>query len=107
MKIRLVHVYPRELGINGDLGNVMALVKRAAWRGIEVDVVEYNPGDSFPDSVDLVHVGSGPRSGQLAVAADLERIAAALRDLKAQDVPFLAIAGGWQLLGQSVTTEAG
>lgn len=107
MKIRLAHVYPRELGINGDLGNVTTLVKRAAWRGIEVEVVDYNPGDSFPESINLVHVGSGPRSGQLAVAADLEGIAATLRDLKAQDVPFLAIAGGWQLLGHSVTTETG
>ncbi len=107
MKIRLVHLYPRELGINGDLGNVTALVKRAAWRGIEVEVVDYNPGDSFPGAADLIHVGSGPRSGQLAVARDLDRISAQLRDFKAQDVPFLAIAGGWQLLGQSVTTEAG
>ncbi len=33
MSIVVVHLYPRELGINGDVGNVLALQKRAQWRG--------------------------------------------------------------------------
>ena len=96
---RLLHLYPRELGINGDVGNVKALVARARWRGIEVEVLEHHTGGEFPIDVDLVHIGSGPLAAQRAVHSDLLRIAPALRELAADGVPVLAIAGGWQLLG--------
>ena len=101
--ITLVHLYPRELSINGDVGNVMAIVKRAEWRGMPVAVVDHNPGDELPETAHLVHIGSGPVSAQELVWSDVERIAPALRAWAQTGIPFLAIAGGWQLLGRSVT----
>jgi len=100
MSIVLVHLYPRELGINGDIGNVMALRKRAEWRGLPLEVHDHEVGGELPASAHLVHIGSGPVSGQEAVRADLERITTTLRAWSSAGVPFLAIAGGWQLLGE-------
>lgn len=103
----LVHLYPRELGINGDRGNVTALAARARWRGIPLEVHDVHPGDGLPAHVDLVHIGSGPVSGQQAVYPALTRIADRLRGLHADGVPFLAVAAGWQLLGTELVTTAG
>ena len=99
MNIVLVHLYPRELGINGDVGNVTALRKRAQWRGLPLEVHDHEIGAALPASAHLVHIGSGPVSGQAAVRDDLTRITPALRAWSDASVPFLAIAGGWQLLG--------
>jgi CobQ-like glutamine amidotransferase family enzyme len=100
--IRVVHLYPRELGINGDVGNVLALRKRAQWRGMPLEVHDHHPGQTLPESVHLVHIGSGPVSGQEAVRDDVARIAPTLRAWAEAGVPFLAIAGGWQLLGREL-----
>lgn len=106
-QLRIVHLYPRELGINGDLGNVITLVTRARWRGISVAVHNVNQGEGLPEDADLIHIGSGPLSAQRAVYSHVRRIAADLRAAADAGVPVLAIAGGWQLLGRSLRTPAG
>ena len=105
--LRILHLYPAELGINGDAGNVLALSERARWRGVDVDVVTHGVGDDLPQTVDLVHIGSGPLSGQRAVHDDVLRIAPRLRDWRDAGIPILAIAGGWQLLGTELETGEG
>jgi CobQ-like glutamine amidotransferase family enzyme len=105
--IVVLHLYPRELGINGDVGNVMALAKRAEWRGMPLTVVDHEIGADLPETVHLVHIGSGPVSAQELVHDDLVRIAPTLRRWAEDGVPFLAIAGGWQLLGTSLTLADG
>ncbi len=112
MSIVVVHLYPRELGINGDVGNVTALRKRAQWRGLPLEVHDHEVGGELPATAHLVHIGSGPVSGQEAVRDDLARITQTLRSWSDAGVPFLAIAGGWQLLGAELvgldgTTTAG
>lgn len=53
MKLRIAHLYPVELGINGDVGNVTVLAKRARARGFEVEVVNVGRGaTALPDDVD-------------------------------------------------------
>jgi CobQ-like glutamine amidotransferase family enzyme len=105
--ITIVHLYPRELGINGDVGNVLALRRRAEWRGLETRLVEVGAGEDLPGTAHLVHIGSGPASARLPLHTDLERQAATLQDWAEAGVPFLAIAAGWQLLGRAVTEADG
>lgn len=105
--LRVLHLYPRQLGINGDVGNVMALVQRVRWVGVSATVWDYEPGGELPDAVDVVHIGSGPLSAQRAVHADVLRIGEQLRRWHDQQIPILAISGGWQLLGRSLTTPDG
>jgi CobQ-like glutamine amidotransferase family enzyme len=105
--ITVLHLYPRELGINGDVGNVMALAKRAEWRGMPLQVVDHEVGAALPEAVHLVHIGSGPVSAQELVREDLQRIAPVLREWGTAGIPFLAVAAGWQLLGRSLTALDG
>lgn len=105
--LRILHLYPAELGINGDAGNVTALVERARWRGIEAEVVRHQVGGVLPETADIVHIGSGPLSSQRAVLEDVQRIAPTLRAWRDAGIPILAIAGGWQLLGTELVTADG
>ena len=100
--LTIVHLYPRELGINGDIGNVTALRRRAEWRGMPVRVIDVGAGEDLPGTAHLVHIGSGPASSRAPLHDDVARHAATLRAWAADGVPFLAIAAGWQLLGREV-----
>lgn len=103
----LVHLYARELDINGDSGNVLALERRAAWRGLPVDVVRVGPGDPLPADAHLVLIGSGSSGARAALHDDVLVRAERLVDWAAAGVAFLAIAAGWHLLGRSVTDPDG
>lgn len=101
-ELTIVHLYPRELGINGDVGNVTALRRRAEWHGTPVRIVDVGPGDALPGKAHLVHIGSGPASARAPLHDDVARLAPTLQRWAADGVPFLAIAAGWQLLGREV-----
>ena len=105
--LRILHLYPDELGINGDRGNVTVLVERARIRGIRTEVVRHAPGGGHPGGADLVVVGSGPLTAQRAVLPDLVSHAPHLIALQASGVPVLAVGGGLQLLGESVRLADG
>ncbi|MFT2689176.1 hypothetical protein [Clavibacter zhangzhiyongii] len=97
--LRILHLYPEELGINGDRGNVTVLVERARIRGIRTEVVRHAPGGGHPGEADLVVVGSGPLTAQRSALPDLVSLAGHLIALQAAGVPLLAVGGGLQLLG--------
>lgn len=105
--IRILHLFPWELGINGDVGNVLTLRRRAEWRGHAVEVVETGRGGRLPKAADIVVIGSGPASAQLAVHPDALRFAPTLREWAKDGTAFLGISAGWQLLGRSLTTVDG
>ncbi|HYY88330.1 MAG TPA: glutamine amidotransferase, partial [Chloroflexota bacterium] len=58
--LRLVHLYPDLMSVYGDRGNVLVLVRRAQWRGLDVEVHELSLGQELdPDAVDLLFFGGG------------------------------------------------
>jgi hypothetical protein len=106
-ELRIVHLYPAELGLNGDRGNVLALRRRLEWRGVSVAIVDVAPGDSLPDSADLVHVGSGARSARDAVLPDAREHGPLLREWAAAGVPMIAIGAGMHLFAQRIVDLEG
>lgn len=106
-RLTLVHLYPREMSIYGDFGNVRALAIRFARHGYEVDVVAHEPGSEFPANADLVVGGGGQDSGQARVQDDLAAIGPRLVELAADGVPMLVVCGMYQLFGRDFTTVAG
>lgn len=103
----IVSLYPRDMNIYGDRGNVLALSRRARAHGYAPRVVEVNPGDPLPDEVDIVLGGGGQDSGQARVADDLRQRAAQIRALVTDGVPMLMICGMYQLFGHSFLTSTG
>src|SRR5438067_1130476 len=107
--LRLIHLYPDLMSVYGDRGNVLALVRRAEWRGIDVDVRELSLGDTLdPSEVDLIFFGGGQDREQAVVSPDfLEQKGGAVRQAVEDGAALLSVCGGYQLLGASYTTVDG
>lgn len=107
--LKLAHLYPAEMAIYGDRGNIIALAQRCHWRGIELSVTPVEPGDDVDwASFDLAFFGGGQDSGQSLIAQDLlERQGPSLRAAIEDGLVLLAICGGYQLLGHYFLTHAG
>ena len=100
--LTLGHLYPDQLNLYGDRGNILVLRQRCHLRGIRLRVVELGIGDALaPDEYDMLFIGGGQDKEQAPVAQDLYDIKgiglwAAIED----DMPVLAVCGGYQLLAQ-------
>ncbi|MEO5950487.1 MAG: glutamine amidotransferase [Candidatus Saccharimonadales bacterium] len=105
--ITVLQLYPRDMNIYGDWGNVLVLKRRLEWHGYEVDLLDYNQGDSFPENVDIIIGGGGQDSGQNIIQADLLRIGPILKKLADSDTPMLMICGLYQLFGKFFKTKSG
>ena len=108
MRIRVGHLYPDYLNIYADRGNIAVLAERARLRGHELDVRAIGMGDPVPPGeIDLFYIGGGQDREQALVAFDLTEKAGPLRDAVEQGAAFLAVCGGYQLLGRSYRDVAG
>ena len=105
--IRLLQLYPRDMNIYGDWGNTLTLQRRLEWHGYDVTLLAYNPGDEFPQDVDIIIGGDGQDSGQSRIGDDLLSIAPKLKQLADDNVPMLMICGLYQLFGKIFATKDG
>lgn len=108
-KVRLLHLYSTLMNVYGDRGNILSLVRRCQWRGLEVEVLEAGRGDHIdPQAFDLVFFGGGQDHEQSAVGEDLVRLKAEpLREAIAAGAALLSVCGGYQLLGKFFRTRSG
>ena len=97
-QIRLAHLYPKMLNIYGDLGNVLTIKKRCEWRDIEITIDEIDIGDPMSEH-DIYFIGGGQDIQQIAVAKELRKNKEFLVNEQNKNAVFLAICGGYQLLG--------
>jgi CobQ-like glutamine amidotransferase family enzyme len=107
--LRLVHLYPDLMSVYGDRGNVLALARRAAWRGLALTVDEVSLGDTFdPQQTDLLFFGGGQDLEQAVVSDDfVAGKGDAVCEAVESGAALLAVCGGYQLLGRSYTTVDG
>jgi CobQ-like glutamine amidotransferase family enzyme len=105
--MKLVHLYPREMNIYGDTGNVLVLRRRLQWRDLPVEVVQVGVGDPLPRDADVLLGGGGQDAAQGEIGADLAGRAADLRAMTADGVVMLAICGTYQMLGHEFRTQDG
>jgi CobQ-like glutamine amidotransferase family enzyme len=107
-KIVVGHLYPEYLNIYADRGNMAVLERRAAWRGIGFDYRTIGLGEEAnPDEHDLYYVGGGQDREQALVAPDLATKGESLHEAVAGGTAFLAVCGGYQLLGRFYRGRSG
>ena len=105
--LTLVHLYPREMNIYGDTGNVVVLKRRLEWRHREVRVVPVSVGDPLPHDVDILLGGGGQDAAQGEIGADFATRGAELRAMADDGVVMLTICGTYQMLGHEFITQDG
>ncbi len=106
-RITLVHLYPREMSIYGDLGNTRCLAARIRRHGYDCVVHDHHPGMPWPEQAHLFMGGGGQDSGQSRVQDDLAVNADRLRGLAADGVPMVMICGMYQMFGHAFITHDG
>lgn len=105
--IDVVSLYPKDMNIYGDWGNVLTVMRRLSLYGYDPVLHEYNQGDPWPEHVDLILGGGGQDNGQKKITDDLFARADTLRALAADGVPMLMICGLYQLFGEYFETVDG
>lgn len=107
--LRLGHLYPGEMNIYADRGNIAVLERRLEWRGLRLEVTEIGIGDPVvPGAHDLFYLGGGQDRDQAVVAEDLARTKAdALLRAVADGAAGLCVCGGFQLAGHGYTGTDG
>ena len=99
----MLTLYPEQMNIYADRGNILFLRRRCEWRGIGFEAAVAGPGEAIdPAAHDLIYIGGGQDRDQRLVAQDMvatkrEGLAAATAD----GAVVLAVCGGYQLLGHS------
>jgi lipid II isoglutaminyl synthase (glutamine-hydrolysing) len=108
-QLAIAHLYPEQMNIYGDRGNILALTQRCRWRGIDARVDAIRPGrDVDWTQYDLAFFGGGQDSGQALIADDfVHRHGPSLRAAIDDGLVLLAICGGYQLLGHYFLTHTG
>jgi lipid II isoglutaminyl synthase (glutamine-hydrolysing) len=108
MKLVVGHLYPEYLNIYADRGNIAVLERRTAWRDIELDYRTIGLRDRVdPAQHDLYYVGGGQDREQALIAPDLAAKGPALKEAVAAGAAFLAVCGGYQLLGHFYRDRSG
>ncbi len=108
--LSICHLYPDLMNTYGDYGNIITLVKRCQWRGIDATVSNISIGDSLSTShsdFDLFFFGGGQDRQQAIVAGDLKNKAGNLKAAIENAAVLLSVCGGYQLLQNYFKTLKG
>ncbi len=97
--VTIAHLYPKEMNLYGDSGNVRCLCYRLNARGYGVRVNEIGIGDRLGE-FDIMFVGGGQDREMQIISHDLKRKSDELTYAVQSGKTVLAICGGYQLLGQ-------
>jgi CobQ-like glutamine amidotransferase family enzyme len=107
VKLTVGHLYPDYLNIYADRGNIAVLRERARARGHELEVAPIGLNVPVRAGIDLFYIGGGQDREQVLVAGDLLAKGEALREAVAGGAAFLAVCGGYQLLGHFYRDRSG
>jgi CobQ-like glutamine amidotransferase family enzyme len=99
-QVVIAHLYPDLLRTYGARGNVLALARRAEWRGFSVRVDAVTRGDTLPSHADVVFMGGGTDRVQEIIGGDLRSRASELADAVARGTVVVGVCGGYQFLGR-------
>jgi CobQ-like glutamine amidotransferase family enzyme len=102
-------LYADLMNIYGDRGNILTLLKRAEWHGLDARVIEIGRGpEPRMADVDVFFFGGGQDREQALIYDDLrEHKQEQLTRAIAEGAQVLAVCGGYQLLGHYYQTADG
>lgn len=106
-RLDVLSLYPKDMNIYGDSGNVLTVTHRIECYGYQPVVHSYNQGDAWPSHVDIVMGGGGQDSGQRKIQDDFMTRSEELHALAEAGTPMLVVCGLYQLFGKYFETIDG
>ena len=109
MELNICHLYPDILNLYGDRGNIITMKRRLEGRGIKVNIDECSIGQPLnADKYDIFFIGGAQDFAQEVLLRDLSSGKAQdIRTAVEEEKTFLAICGGYQMLGEYYKTWDG
>jgi len=100
LSLKFVHLYPDEMNIYGDMGNVLTLKRRCEWRGIRLEISKVTLESNDFIKGDIYFMGGGQDNDMYKVFEDLKDSKNTfLKEELENKKQFLLICGGFQLFG--------
>ncbi len=105
LQLTIAHLYPEEMNIYGDMGNIITLKQRCLWRGIDVEVINIGKGElkayGLELEADLYFMGGGQDDDMYAVFDDMLEHKKEFLEKEVEDNKvFLLICGAFELFGK-------
>ncbi len=109
VKFTVGWLYPDLMNIYGDRGNILTLLKRAEWHGLDARLKELGRGEPKElQDVDVFFFGGGQDREQGLIYDDLrQHKQESLQKAIDHGAQILAVCGGYQLLGHYYQTANG
>lgn len=106
--ITIAQLYPKQMNVYGDTGNVITLTYRLKARGYSVNYLALDSLQSLnTQKVDILVGGGGQDSNQSLIQEDLQKYAAQLSAQCSDGLVCLMICGMYQLFGHKFTLHDG
>ena len=108
MDIRILHFYPDLMSLYGSYANVSILKRTLEAMGNSVTVERVAPSaDADLAHADFVYMGAGTERAQKAALMHFLKLGDRVKTVAEQGVPMLFAGNSMELLGSSITDDAG
>lgn len=108
MNVTILHLFPDLMNLYGDWGNVAILRRTLEQMGHTVTVHAPNPGaDLGLETAHVIYMGAGMESRAFHALETLRPYGTALKSLVEAGVPMVFCGTAMDLLGKTITDEAG
>ncbi|MBP9738211.1 glutamine amidotransferase [Candidatus Saccharibacteria bacterium] len=99
--ITIGHLYPKQMNVYGDMGNVITLRYRLESRGYKVEYIALDSlGGLSQKNIDILIGGGGQDSNQTLIQNDLKKYATELKAECEEGLVGLMVCGMYQLFGK-------
>ncbi len=108
MQLNIFHMYPEQLNLYGDIGNIKCLKRRCTQRNIETEIYNFSDENKYDLNMgDIFFIGGGSDRSQQLVYKDFLEYKTIFKDLIENNKVVLAVCGGYQLLGRKFIDKNG
>lgn len=108
MELNILHFYPDLMSLYGSYANVSILKRTLEAMGNTVSVARVEPGaDASFANADFIYMGAGTERAQKAALMYFSRLREAVKAAADGGVPMLFAGNSMELLGKSITDDAG
>lgn len=98
--ITIGHLYPKQMNVYGDMGNIISLRYRLEARGFTVRYLPLDSAASLNEKIDILVGGGGQDSNQDLVQKDLLKHKSQITKMAEEGMVMLMICGLYQLFGR-------
>lgn len=107
-KIVIGHLYPKQMNVYGDMGNVLTLRHRLVKRNITCEYIQIDSLKQLNQSpIDILIAGGGQDSNQSLIEDDMHSYGSELIAQCSDGLTVLAICGMYQLFGNRFVMGGG